>query len=122
MKQLSALGFAILAIVPQVIGQENLHMNAGNDRVNIGFTADNIERQDPSGDAGFASVVHLKGNVVIRACCMQHGLQQTQPRQAMFMRGQEAVYHGDTGEIEFNGNVKVSFQDYPTVSSRTLIK
>ena len=55
------------------------------------------------------SVVHLKGNVVIRACCMQHGLQQTQPRQAMFMRGQEAVYHGDTGEIEFNGNVKVSF-------------
>jgi hypothetical protein len=122
MRKPFVLAFAILAIVPQVIGQESLHMNAGNGRVNIGFTADQIERQDPPGQARFASVVHLKGNVVIRACCMQRGLQETHPKQAMFMRGEEAVYHGDTGEIEFNGNVKVSFQDYPSVSSRTSTK
>ncbi|HEY3841499.1 MAG TPA: hypothetical protein VGL72_33245 [Bryobacteraceae bacterium] len=114
MKMLSVLGFALVAIAPQVIGQENLHTLGAGGKVNITFNADSIERQDPDdGSAQFATVIHLKGNVVIRSCCMQWALAPSQPKQAVFMRGDEAVYHQEKGEIEFRGIVKVSFQDYP---------
>ena len=39
----------------------------------INFTADSIERQDPEPTAAapYASLIRLKGNVVIRTCCVQ---------------------------------------------------
>jgi hypothetical protein len=107
------LGFVILSATCtlQVTGQEPLHMAAG---MGVSFTADSIERQDPDqAPAGaYASVVHLRGNVVIRTCCVQKGLSQNQPPQAMYMRADDAVLHEDTGEVEIRGNARVSFQDY----------
>jgi hypothetical protein len=118
--RLIALGFAILSIAPQIIGQEPigqepLHLSGATERTSINFTANSIERQDPSGTSSdvYASVFHLKGNVIIRACCMQRGLDENKPKQAVFMHGDDAVYHQETGEIEFRGGVRVTFQNYP---------
>ncbi len=120
------LGFFILCGTPafQIMGQENgpttqkeaLYLSAGTGRANINFVADSIERQDPSkpSSSAYASVVHLKGNVVIRTCCVQRGLsKKNQPKQLMIMRADEADYHGENGDIEVRGNVRVNFQNYP---------
>jgi lipopolysaccharide assembly outer membrane protein LptD (OstA) len=125
-----ALGLVIAstAFAPQVIGQENkpteqkepLHLSGGTERANINFAAESIERQDsPTPSASpYASVVRLKGNVVIRTCCVQKGIgqgkrQKNQPKQLVIMHADEADYHQDTGEIEARGNVRVNFQNYP---------
>lgn len=111
-----ALVFVVLALASQTIGQQNLHtFGSTGVRSNITFNADSIERQDPAGASAdsYASVYHLKGNVVIRACCMQRGIAENQPKQAVFMRGDEATYHAESGEIEFRGNTRVTFQNYP---------
>jgi hypothetical protein len=119
-----ALGLLIVSAVfaPQGIGQENkptepkeaLHLSAGTGRANIHFVADSIERQDPPmpPPSHYASVVRLKGNVVIRTCCLQKGA-KNQPKQVMIMRADEADFHQETGEIEARGNVRVNFQNYP---------
>jgi hypothetical protein len=108
------LALVVLSL-PCAIGQaqkEPLRLSEGLGR---SFNADSIERQDPLGasSGAYASVFHLKGNVVIRVCCVARGLSETAPKQAMFMSGDEAVYHQDTGQIEFRGDARVSFQNYP---------
>ncbi len=114
--------FIVLALVIlsvtcalQVIGQEPLHINAGSDRANISFTADSIERQDPTQPAtsAYASTVHLKGNVVIRTCCVQRGLLENQPKQVMLIRADDAEYDQHSDEITIHGNARVTFQNYP---------
>jgi hypothetical protein len=112
-----ALAGVILSLTcaVQVIGQEALHMNAGSERGNISFTADSIARQDPPEGtvSAYASTVLLKGHVVIRACCMQKGLAEGSPKQAMFIHADEAEYHQHGDEIEIHGNARVSFENYP---------
>jgi lipopolysaccharide assembly outer membrane protein LptD (OstA) len=119
----AALGLAIAgaAFAPQVIGQEKpteqkelLHLSARTEGASINFAAESIERQDsPTPSASpYASVVRLKGNVVIRTCCVQKQ-RKNQPKQLLIMRADEADYHQDTGEIEARGNVRVNFQNYP---------
>jgi hypothetical protein len=124
--KLAILGLAIVSVafVPQVICQteqrESLHFSTGTERANINFTADSIERQDPTPTAAtpYASVIRLKGNVVIRTCCVQKGIglgkrPKNQPKQVMIMHADEADYRQDTGEIEARGKVLVTFQNYP---------
>jgi hypothetical protein len=90
------LGFVILcaASAPQIIGQEKepLHYSAGTGRANLNFIADSIERQDPATPSAspYASVVRLKGNVVIRTCCVQNGVSQNRPKQVMIFHADEA--------------------------------
>ncbi len=43
--KLIAPGFVMLAVSVVPAQKESLHMNAGSERANISFTADNIERQ-----------------------------------------------------------------------------
>jgi hypothetical protein len=110
------LGLAILGVAPQIIGQEVLHsFGSTPQRAKVTFNADSIERQDPPGATAdaYAAEVHLKGHVVIRACCMRRGIEGSLPTSAVFLRGDEAVYRVDTGDIEFRGEVHVNFQDYP---------
>ncbi len=120
--KLAILGsaIAISAIAPQLICQEPLHFSAGTERAYISFTADSIERRDPepTGAAPYASVIRLKGNVVIRTCCVQKGIglgkrPKIEPKQLMIMHADEADYRQDTGEIEARGKVLVTFQNYP---------
>lgn len=114
------LGFVVLTIAmgPRMIGQEQydpLHLMGPQDRVNIGFTADNIERQDPPGASadGYASDLHLKGHVVIRACCLQRGLDGGAEKKAMFIRADDVMYHSRADELELVGPARISFQNYP---------
>ncbi len=113
------LGFAILlsASAPQIIGQEKepLHYLGGTERVNLSFLADSIERQDPPtpSPGPYASVVHFKGNVVIRTCCFQKGTAKNRAKQLMIFHADEADYHQNTSELEVRGNVRVKFQNYP---------
>jgi lipopolysaccharide assembly outer membrane protein LptD (OstA) len=112
----SILPWLILsACAVTVIGQESLHLNSGTEKSNLQFTADSIERQDPPQAApdAYASVVHLKGNVVIRTCCVQTVVGANRPKKLMMIRGDEAVYRQLTDEIEIHGNARVTFQDYP---------
>jgi hypothetical protein len=113
------LGFVILlaAAAPQIIGQEKepLHYSAGTGRANLSFAADSIERQDPPtpSPTPYASVVRLKGNVVIRTCCIQNGTAKNRPKQVVIFHADEAEFNQDTRELEVRGNVKVKFQNYP---------
>jgi|SRR5579862_3437006 len=114
-----ALGFVILfvASAPQIIGQEKepLHYSAGTGCANLNFVADSIERQDPAAasPSPYASVVRLKGNVVIRTCCVQNGISKNRPKQVMILHADEAEFNPDTRELEVRGNVRVKFQNYP---------
>lgn len=111
--KLIALGFLILIVAPQIIGQETVHGFASTGLGNIQFSATTMERQDPPGapSDAYASIVHLKGNVLIRACCIRKGTADNQPPQVILMRGEEAVVHQDTNEIEFRGNARLTFQN-----------
>jgi hypothetical protein len=115
--KLANLGILVVSAMvgPCMIGQEPLHLMGPQTGINIGFTADSIERQDPpdaSGDA-WAKDVHLKGHVVIRACCAQRGLDEGGPKKAIFIRADEAVYHSKEDQIETLGRATVTFQPYP---------
>jgi hypothetical protein len=79
------------------------------------LAAESIVREDPAnpGLSPFASLVHLRGNVVVRTCCVQFPPSKESPNPPisyMILRADEADYHGDTGEIEARGAVRVSFQ------------
>jgi lipopolysaccharide assembly outer membrane protein LptD (OstA) len=87
----------------------------GTDFVSIGFAADSIVKED--GPTRYDSLIHLRGNVEIRTCCVQlPGGNQVipgnpnQPRAYMIMRADEADYDGEKSEIEARGTVRVSFQ------------
>jgi hypothetical protein len=96
--------------------QERLHtVGAGSDRIAITFAADSIDKQD--GATGYASLVHLKGNVEIRTCCVQRPSANTSPGSThppqayMIMSADEAEYDDVTGKIEARGIVRVTFQN-----------
>lgn len=66
---------------------------------------------------GYASVIHLKGNVEIRTCCIQPPSRiqvipgNPVPQQAyMVMSADEADYDGQTDNIEARGFVRITFQ------------
>jgi lipopolysaccharide assembly outer membrane protein LptD (OstA) len=82
----------------------------GTDFVSIGFAADSIVKED--GPTRYNSLVHLKGNVEIRSCCMQRsaGGNKKIERAYLIMHADEADYNGETGEIEARGTVRVNFQ------------
>jgi hypothetical protein len=91
-----------------------LHVVAtGTDRAAISFAADNIVRED--GAARYGSLIHLKGTVEIRMCCVQtnHPIpgNLNPPRAYMLMSADEADYDGETDRIEARGIVRVSFQN-----------
>ena len=90
--------------------------NASPDRARISFAADSIVKED--GANGYASVIHLKGNVEIRTCCVQPPSRNqvipgntVSPQAYMVMSADEADYDGQTGNIEARGIVRVSFQN-----------
>jgi hypothetical protein len=92
-----------------------LHIPAGNNGAYGIFSADSIVREDPPnpGPSPFASVIHLRGHVEFRACCVQRPQSPGNPdpqKAYMILHAGEADYHGDTGEIEARGDVRVSFQ------------
>ena len=107
----SALACAIVLLVPCAgSSQERLHtVGVGSDRMRIAFAADSIDKQD--GATGYASLIHLKGNVEIRTCCVQ--LPSTQNLGAyMIMSADEVDYDEVTNKIEARGVVRVSFQNW----------
>jgi len=77
----------------------------GVDFASIGFAADSIVKED--GPTRYDSLVHLRGDVEIRTCCVGS---PKRPRVYMIMRADEADYDGEKGEIEARGSVRVSFQ------------
>jgi lipopolysaccharide assembly outer membrane protein LptD (OstA) len=105
-----ALACAIVLLIPCVgSSQERLHTGSvGSDRMRIAFAADSIDKQD--GATGYASLIHLKGNVEIRTCCVQ--LPSAKNLGAyMIMSADEADYDDVTGKIEARGIVRVTFQN-----------
>jgi lipopolysaccharide assembly outer membrane protein LptD (OstA) len=85
------------------------------DFVSIGFAADSIVKED--GPTRYDSLIHLRGNVEIRTCCVQLPARNrvtpgkpNPPRTYMIMRADEVDYNGETAEIEARGTVRVSFQ------------
>ena len=112
-----AIACAIVLLIPCAgSSQERLHTaSVGADRAAIYFAADSIEKQD--GTTGYASLIHLKGNVEIRTCCVQQPQAKTSPgtnhppQAYMIMSADEADYDDVTGEIEARGIVRVSFQN-----------
>jgi len=102
---------ACSAALSQEIPSTRLHTVAmGSDRA-INFTADSIVRED--GPAHYDSLVHLKGNVEIRTCCVQRATaSKKNPNRAyLIMHADEADYNGETDQIEARGTVHVSFQE-----------
>ena len=90
--------------------------NGSPDRARISFAADSIVKED--GANGYASVVHLKGNVEIRTCCVQPPSRNqvipgntVSPQAYMVMSADEADYDGQTGNIEARGIVRITFQN-----------
>jgi len=99
---------------PQDTVPPRLHVVAvGVDHARISFTADSIVRED--GATRYDSLIHLKGNVEIRTCCVQlppaNRRNLNPPRAYMLMSADEADYDGETGKIEARGVVRVSFQN-----------
>jgi hypothetical protein len=93
-----------------------LHWYSGTESANIHLAADNIERENSPvpGPTPWASLVRLKGHVVIRTCCVDRPQAKSNPNPAgayLIMRADSAVYHEDSGEIEAQGDVRISFQD-----------
>jgi len=119
LRALSAVIPCVL-FVPCIICQEDQkHFAVRTPSANFSFVADSIERQDPPTPLPkqFASVVHLRGNVEIRTCCVQTPFPskkaQTIPKQVVKMRADEVDFNQETGEMEVRGNVHVTFQNYP---------
>jgi len=112
-----ALACAIVLLIPCVgSSQERLHtIGVASDRAALYFAADSIDKQD--GVAGYASSIHLKGNVEIRTCCVQQPSAKTSPGSThppqayMIMSADEVDYDDVTGEIEARGTVRVTFQN-----------
>ena len=112
-----ALACAIVLLIPCMgSSQERLHTSSvGSDRMRIAFAADSIDKQD--GVTGYASLIHLKGNVEIRTCCVQQPSAKTSPGsthppQAYIIMGADEVDYDDvTGKIEARGIVRVTFQN-----------
>ena len=111
------LACAILLFLPRAGSTQDtvpsrLHVVAtGTDRAAISFAADSIVRED--GAARYGSLIHLKGNVEIRTCCVtNHPIpgNLNPPRAYMLMSADEADYDGETDRIEARGIVRVSFQ------------
>ena len=77
----------------------------------VHFAADSIVRED--GPTRYDSMVHLKGNVEIRTCCVQRATAGTKnPQKAyLVMRADEADYDGEKDEIDARGIVHVTFQN-----------
>lgn len=83
---------------------------------NLTMTADSIVREDPSTAAvsPYASEVQLKGHVEIRMCGVQRPASKHSPKPVMaymILHADEADYHGETGDFEARGTVKVNFQN-----------
>ena len=94
-----------------------LHISGGNNGAYGQFSADSIVREDPPnpGPSPFASVVHLRGHVQFRTCCVQRPQSPGNPdpqKAYMVLHADEADYYGNTGEIEARGEVRVSFQAF----------
>jgi hypothetical protein len=80
------------------------------------LAADSIVREDPPnpGPSPLASIIHLRGHVEVRTCCVQFPTSKPDPPKAyVIVRADEADYHGDTGEIEARGVMRISFQPRP---------
>lgn len=113
------LAIAIALFVPgtgssQDISPSRLHTVAtGIDNAWISFAANSIVKED--GASRQYSLVHLKGNVEIRTCCLQRtqvvSASPSPQRAYMIMSADEADYDGETGKIEARGVVHISFQN-----------
>jgi lipopolysaccharide assembly outer membrane protein LptD (OstA) len=115
-----ALACSVALVVPQAGSSQDtipsrLHATGGTDRAAISFAADSIVKED--GATGYGSVIHLKGNVEIRTCCVQLPAQNqvvprnpAPPQAYIIMRADEADYNGDTGNIEARGIVRITSQ------------
>jgi hypothetical protein len=113
------LAGSILVFLPRAGSSQDtilsrLHVVAfGTDLATISFAADSIVRED--GAARYGSLIHLKGNVEIRTCCVQTNRaipgNLNPPRAYMLMSADEADHDGETDKIEARGIVRVSFQN-----------
>jgi lipopolysaccharide assembly outer membrane protein LptD (OstA) len=85
-----------------------LHVVAtGNDGAAMNFAADSIVKED--GATRYDSLIHLKGNVEIRTCCLEFR-PPNPPSRYLVMTADEADYDAETGKLEARGTVRVSFQ------------
>jgi lipopolysaccharide assembly outer membrane protein LptD (OstA) len=116
------LTFLIGLVVPwagssQDITPSRLHVVAtGTDRAAISFAADRIVKED--GATRYDSLIHLKGNVEIRTCCVQLPARNqiipgdpSPPQAYIILSADEADYDGETGKIEARGVVRVTFHN-----------
>jgi len=78
----------------------------GIDGASLGFVADSIVRED--GATLYDSLIHLRGNVEIRTCCLFRN--PNPPSRYLVMTADEADYDAETGRLEARGTVRVSFQ------------
>lgn len=73
----------------------------------ISFTAESIVKQD--GATRYESLIHLKGNVEIRTCCVATPTGNSGSAY-LIMNAEEADYDGEAGTIDARGPVHVHFQ------------
>jgi len=86
------LGFGIAALAPShgAQGTDQKHAQiASPGGSNVGFAADNIQRQD--------QVMHLTGNVQIRT-------------HDMSLQAEDVTYDQKTGELEATGKVRIKLE------------
>ena len=81
----------------------------GIDGAVVALAADSIVKED--GAAHYGSLIHLKGNVEIRTCCVQRSSQSDASRTYLIVSADEADYDGESGNIDARGTVHVSFHN-----------
>jgi lipopolysaccharide assembly outer membrane protein LptD (OstA) len=121
----AAAALVIAAILPQLGSSQRgapsrLYVRSSTQSTRVALSADQILRED-SGNlrpSPYASVIHLRGNVEIRICCVQlptgndaSKQDPEPPSMYLLMHADDADYHEETGEIEAHGAVRVTYQN-----------
>ena len=106
-----------ICLAPIVAQDNRAHFSTRTASFHMGVTADTMLREDPPAPhaSPYAALIHLKGNVEIKTCCVElppgtKGSKKIVTRQYMIMHADEADFREDTGEIEPRGNVRVRFE------------
>lgn len=120
-----AAALVIAAIQPQLGssqggGPSRLNVRSNTQSTRVTLSADQILREDSANlrPSPYASVIHLRGNVEIRMCCVQlptgndaSKQNPDPPSMYLLMHTDDADYHEETGEIEAHGTVRVTYQN-----------
>jgi len=107
-----------ICLAPVVAQDNRAHYSTRTASFNLGGPGGRILREGPPAAPAspYAALIHLKGNVEIRTCCVElppgtKGSKKIVTRQYMIMHADAADFREDTGEIEAHGNVRVRFEN-----------